>query len=100
MELHTYLTSREKTTIDKIIAAGTTLGTDNAVNADQQFNAGVLMDFVDGICKAVVAKVNGVAEDAFETLLDMESGVLDEIRGEAQKVYDASVPLEARSTKK
>lgn len=95
--LYTYLTAREKRTIDEVIASHAMLSQDMAKNAAQELPATVLMQMVDKIVQAVVKDIDGAA-NAFEYLENLPSPVMDEVRTEAQKVYDEATGFSKGAT--
>lgn len=88
--LYTYLTAREKTAIDSIVAEGTTLSQDPKANADQKIPALTLMRMVNKLVETVVAEVDG-DKNGFEVLENLPSQVMDEVKTEVQKVYDDAI---------
>lgn len=100
IELYTYITAREKANIDRILAKEQKLGKDPIATDNLEISASVLMDFTDEIVKTLVKSVDGNTTNPFDILQDLESAVMDEVRPEAQKVYDSAVSFQARSSKK
>ena len=99
VELYTFLTAREKAEAEKVLAKEAKLTQDTESNMKQTFSAQAFMDFNDALARAIIKSVDGI-QPGFDLLLDMESGVLDEVRPEVQKVYDNAVAFQTRSSTK